>query len=220
MSRDGVARPLSMNERWRCEISASQASASWLRRRRSRQTRTRFPAGIAHGFGAPAAAFQLPRASSRRENFRRADDLGGNRGDDRRCGILTAPDRAETETSHAATLQTIAENYIAFWNAADPAERRELLRGGLAARRDLRRSRSCAAPAPRRSARWSPARSNASPASPSVSSAPADGHGDFVRFRWALGPAGAEAPIEGSDVVRLSDGRIAEVIGFLDKLPS
>jgi hypothetical protein len=41
-----------------------------------------------------------------------------------------------------------------------------------------------------------------------------------VRFRWALGPAAGEALIEGSDVVRLSDGRIAEVIGFLDKLPS
>ena len=49
--------------------------------------------------------------------------------------------------------------------------------------------------------------------------APADGHGDYVRFRWALGPDGAEAPIEGSDVVRLQGGRIAEVIGFLDKVP-
>ncbi|HSC63703.1 MAG TPA: nuclear transport factor 2 family protein, partial [Caldimonas sp.] len=26
-----------------------------------------------------------------------------------------------------------------------------------------------------------------------------DGHGDHVRFSWSLGPAGAEAPIKGSD---------------------
>ncbi|HEY2177155.1 MAG TPA: nuclear transport factor 2 family protein [Caulobacteraceae bacterium] len=46
-----------------------------------------------------------------------------------------------------------------------------------------------------------------------------DGHGDHVRFSWSLGPAGGEAPIEGSDVVTTSDGRIAAVIGFLDKVP-
>lgn len=47
-----------------------------------------------------------------------------------------------------------------------------------------------------------------------------DGHGDYVRFSWGLGPAGAEPIIEGSDVVRLRDGRLAEVIGFLDKVPA
>ncbi len=47
----------------------------------------------------------------------------------------------------------------------------------------------------------------------------ASGHGDHVRFSWSLGPEGAEAPIEGSDVLTLSGGRIASVIGFLDKVP-
>ena len=48
----------------------------------------------------------------------------------------------------------------------------------------------------------------------------ADGHGDHVRFSWSLGPAGGEAPIAGSDVVELRDGRIARVIGFLDRVPA
>jgi hypothetical protein len=48
----------------------------------------------------------------------------------------------------------------------------------------------------------------------------AGGHGDHVRFRWSLGPAGAEAPIEGSDVITLSGGRVVGVIGFLDKVPA
>jgi hypothetical protein len=47
-----------------------------------------------------------------------------------------------------------------------------------------------------------------------------DGHGNHVRFSWTLGPAGAVPPIEGSDVVTVQDGRIAGVIGFLDKVPA
>jgi len=46
-----------------------------------------------------------------------------------------------------------------------------------------------------------------------------DGHGDHVRLKWSLGPEGVEAPIEGSDLIELRDGRIHRVIGFLDKLP-
>ena len=47
-----------------------------------------------------------------------------------------------------------------------------------------------------------------------------DGHGEHVRLRWALGPDGQDAPIEGSDYIRLKDGRIHEVIGFLDRVPA
>lgn len=44
-----------------------------------------------------------------------------------------------------------------------------------------------------------------------------DGHGCFVRFSWTLAPAGGAPIAHGTDVVRIEeDGRIAEVIGFLD----
>jgi SnoaL-like domain len=44
-----------------------------------------------------------------------------------------------------------------------------------------------------------------------------DGHARFVRFSWNLAPAGGAVVASGTDVVRLDDeGRIAEVIGFLD----
>jgi hypothetical protein len=47
-----------------------------------------------------------------------------------------------------------------------------------------------------------------------------DGHGRFVRFSWTLAPAGGAAIAGGTDVVRLDEvGRIAEVIGFLDRTP-
>ncbi len=114
--------------------------------------------------------------------------------------------------------QSIAQNYIAFWNAADPAQRSRLYEAG-----------------------WRPEATYADPVMRGAGLqeigalvagvqqrfpgfafrllGAADSHGEFVRFRWALGPEDAEAPIEGSDVVRLEGGRIAEVIGFLDKVP-
>ena len=49
----------------------------------------------------------------------------------------------------------------------------------------------------------------------------ADGYGDKVRFSWGLGPHGAtDAPIEGTDFAIVTDGRIASVTGFLDKVPA
>jgi SnoaL-like domain len=47
-----------------------------------------------------------------------------------------------------------------------------------------------------------------------------DGFGDRVRFSWGLGPDGADAPIKGTDFVRVEDGRLKSVTGFLDQLPA
>jgi hypothetical protein len=48
-----------------------------------------------------------------------------------------------------------------------------------------------------------------------------DAHHDTARFTWHLGPAGEEPVVVGFDVVQLAeDGRIAKVLGFLDKLPT
>ena len=47
-----------------------------------------------------------------------------------------------------------------------------------------------------------------------------NGHGAYVRLAWTLGAPGQEAPIEGSDVLEMQDGRINRVIGFIDKAPA
>lgn len=50
---------------------------------------------------------------------------------------------------------------------------------------------------------------------------PVDGHGDRMRFRWALGPGGQPAPVIGFDVVVLDEaGRVRQVHGFLDRMPT
>ncbi len=47
-----------------------------------------------------------------------------------------------------------------------------------------------------------------------------DAHGDRLRFRWTLGPRGADTIIDGTDfAVIAADGRIASVTGFLDRIP-
>ncbi|MFB4320620.1 nuclear transport factor 2 family protein [Actinomadura sp. 21ATH] len=48
-----------------------------------------------------------------------------------------------------------------------------------------------------------------------------DAHHDIARFTWELGPEGGEAMVVGFDVAVLTpDRRIANVYGFLDKVPT
>ena len=46
-----------------------------------------------------------------------------------------------------------------------------------------------------------------------------DSHGDSVRFRWSLSPAGDVSLVEGTDFATIAGGRLASVTGFFDKLP-
>ncbi|MCD0485571.1 nuclear transport factor 2 family protein [Streptacidiphilus sp. ASG 303] len=48
-----------------------------------------------------------------------------------------------------------------------------------------------------------------------------DTHHDLARFTWHLGPAGGEPLVVGFDVlVADTEGRVASVFGFLDRVPS
>ncbi|MEV0200460.1 hypothetical protein [Nonomuraea sp. NPDC050691] len=48
-----------------------------------------------------------------------------------------------------------------------------------------------------------------------------DAHHDVARFTWHLGPEGGEPVVVGFDVVEpAGDGRIARVLGFVDKVPA
>jgi hypothetical protein len=47
-----------------------------------------------------------------------------------------------------------------------------------------------------------------------------DSHNDSVRFAWSLGPAAGPAVVEGIDFGTLApDGRLAAIVGFIDKMP-
>jgi hypothetical protein len=115
-------------------------------------------------------------------------------------------------------LQEIAQRYIAAWNEADAGRRAALLG------RDWAEDARYVDPLGQAVGRAEigamiGAVQQRFPGFRFTLLRPADGHGDHVRFSWSLGPDGIEPPIEGSDVLVLEDGRIARVIGFLDKLP-
>jgi hypothetical protein len=47
-----------------------------------------------------------------------------------------------------------------------------------------------------------------------------DSHNDAVRFAWSLGPAAGPSVVEGVDFATLSaDGKLADIVGFIDKMP-
>ncbi len=114
--------------------------------------------------------------------------------------------------------QQIADRYIAAWNETDEAARAALLG------RDWTDDATYVDPLAKVSGRGEIGALIGGvharfPGFRFALSGPPDGHGDHVRFSWTLGPEGGEAPIEGSDVVMTFGGRIACVIGFLDKVP-
>ncbi len=113
----------------------------------------------------------------------------------------------------------LAEQYIAAWNETDPAARRALIDQVWAADgqyvdplaevsgRDQIDAVIAAAQQQFAGMRFRLA-------------GPVDAHHDQARFTWELGPDGT-ALVVGFDVAkRDADGKLALVLGFLDKVPS
>lgn len=116
------------------------------------------------------------------------------------------------------TPSDIAADYIALWNETDGARRAEWLNAQWTA------EATYVDPLARVAGRGEVAGLIGAvqmqfPGLRFRSLGAADGHGEYVRFSWGLGPEGGEPLAKGSDVVRLDDGRIAAVIGFLDLVP-
>jgi len=117
------------------------------------------------------------------------------------------------------TAAKVAEDYITVWNELDATRRRAMLEST-----------------------WAPAATYVDPVAKgaglaeiddiigsvqqrfkglvfSLSGKP-DGHGDVVRFSWALGPADGAAIVKGTDFVARDGDKIATVTGFLDLVPT
>jgi hypothetical protein len=111
---------------------------------------------------------------------------------------------------------TIAQNYIALWNDEDDATRRDRLA------QDWTEDASYSDPMMAGSGREGIARmiegARASfPGHRFTLAGTPDGHGSFARFSWTLALPGSAPVAHGTDIVRLdNNGRVTEVIGFLD----
>lgn len=116
-------------------------------------------------------------------------------------------------------LRNLAERYLAAWNETDPAARRKLVEETwtpdgryvdplVEARGHDQFDAALAAVQDRF-------------AGLVFRLGPVDAHHDVARFTWELGPAGGESLVVGFDVMTAAeDGRIATVVGFLDKVPA
>jgi len=115
--------------------------------------------------------------------------------------------------------KTIASDYIALWNETDRAGRGRLLSRGWA-EDAVYVDPLMTGSGPREIDGLVAGLQARFPGFAFRLTGTPDGHGDYVRLSWGLGPEGADAPIEGSDVLEMKGDRIGRVIGFLDKVPA
>jgi hypothetical protein len=125
-----------------------------------------------------------------------------------------------TETDVNPAAAELVDRYIATWNAADPAQRRDLIastfaEGALYVDPIARVEGTAAIDAMIAGvqARF--------PGHSFSRFGRVDAHNDRLRFQWALAADSAEPLVIGTDVAVLSpDLRLQSVTGFFDKLPN
>ncbi|MCX5211997.1 nuclear transport factor 2 family protein [Kitasatospora sp. NBC_00240] len=116
-------------------------------------------------------------------------------------------------------LQQLAERYIATWNEADADARRKLVGELWSEDGDYTDPLMAVTGPDAISAAIGAARAQFPGLVFTLGTV--DAHHNLARFTWDLGPAGADALIVGFDVlVADTEGRIASVLGFLDRVPT
>ena len=116
-------------------------------------------------------------------------------------------------------MSDLLENYLTCWNETDPAARRALLEAHWALDATYTDPLVDIAGLDALDATIAGAQAQF-PGFVFTPIGPVDAHHDIARFTWGLGPSGAEPLVVGFDVVTTdADGRIASVLGFLDRVP-
>lgn len=112
--------------------------------------------------------------------------------------------------------KTIAEEYLAVWNEDDDGLRRRMLAEGWSSEARYVDPLMSGLGRDGVASMIEAARGQFPGHGFALRGAP-DGYGPFVRFSWTLGSPDGAPVVGGMDVVRLDhQGRIAEVVGFLD----
>ena len=114
------------------------------------------------------------------------------------------------------TVSELVASYLETWNETDPAARRKAIDELWAADGVYTDPMAVAAGRDQIDATIAAAQSQF-PGLAFTLAGPVDAHHDIARFSWNLG----EELVVGFDVLVLdTDGRIANVYGFLDKVPA
>lgn len=114
----------------------------------------------------------------------------------------------------------LAEQYIAAWNETDPSARRALIDEVWSASARYTDPLAEATGRDQIDAVIAAVQDQFTGMKFRLAGA-VDAHHDQARFTWELGPDGGDPIVVGFDVAqRDSDGRLALVLGFLDKVPA
>jgi hypothetical protein len=114
----------------------------------------------------------------------------------------------------------LAEQYIATWNETDPSARRALIDEIWSAGGRYTDPLADVTGRAQIDALIAAAQAQFGGMTFRLAGA-VDAHHDQARFTWELGPDGADAVVVGFDVAQLdAGGRLAQVLGFLDKVPA
>ncbi|MFF2630359.1 nuclear transport factor 2 family protein [Kitasatospora griseola] len=118
-------------------------------------------------------------------------------------------------------LQNLAERYLAAWNETDPTARRKLVEDAWTTDGAYTDPLVATRGHDEFDATLAAVQSQFAGLAFRLAG-PVDAHHNVARFTWELAPQGAdEALVIGFDVLTAAeDGRIATVVGFLDKVPS
>jgi len=116
-------------------------------------------------------------------------------------------------------MNDVAERYLACWNETDPQARRKLI--DEAWTENATYSDPLAEVSGREAISELIGMAQARfPGMVFKQAGAVDAHNRQARFRWSLGSEGAESLVDGFDVIVVdADGKIATVLGFLDKVP-
>jgi hypothetical protein len=118
-----------------------------------------------------------------------------------------------------SNIESVVENYVASWNETDPAKRQSALAAACAANVSFRDPVMTSDGHAGLDAMLAGVQAKF-PGFVLKRTSRIDSHNNAVRFAWSLGPAAGPSVVEGVDFAVLSgDGKLASIVGFIDKMP-
>ena len=129
------------------------------------------------------------------------------------------PDHTTTAaTPHAGAIESTIEAYVATWNETDPARRRAGIARAWAEAGRYRDPVMASDGYAGMDAMLAGVQAKF-PGFVLRRTSKVDAHNGAARFAWSLGPAAGPSVVEGVDFCALApDGRLVEVVGFIDKM--
>ena len=118
-----------------------------------------------------------------------------------------------------SVIESVIENYVASWNETDPAKRKSALAASCAGNASYRDPVMTGDGQAGLDAMLAGVQAKF-PGFVLKRISSVDSHNNAVRFTWSLGPAAGPSVVEGVDFATLSsDGKLASIVGFIDKMP-